>query len=103
MYEYQIEVVRWIDGDTLEALVDLGFYVNLLARFRIKNFDTPERGQPNFKEATQCANELYPLGTRIIVKTEKLNGFANDKYGRYLIELPVLKALLESRDLLKTA
>lgn len=101
MYEYTMTVDRWIDGDTLSAKVDLGFYISLEARFRIKFLDTPERGQLNFKEATDCANKLYPPGTKIVVKTEKLSGFANDKYGRWLIELPELVKTLTEQNLLK--
>lgn len=99
MYQYEITVQRWIDGDTLSATVDLGFYVSIKTRFRIRNIDTPERGQHNFKEATQAANELYPPGTKIVVSVTKTGAF--DKYGRWLIELPKLAELLEERQLLK--
>ena len=99
MYQYQVEIKKWIDGDTLEAVVDLGFYVSILVRFRIIGIDTPERGEQNYREATDAANKLYPPGTKIVVKTEKTG--PRDKYGRWLIELPNLAKLLAEQDLLK--
>ncbi len=101
MYEYEIEIKKWIDGDTVEAIVDLGFYVSISVRFRIIGMDTPERGESNFKEATDAANKLYPPGTKIIVKTKKTG--SRDKYGRWLIELPELTKLLTEQNLLKPA
>lgn len=35
-------VTRVIDGDTFDALVDLGFYVSIKQRFRILGIDAPE-------------------------------------------------------------
>lgn len=99
MYEYEIAVERWIDGDTLVASVDLGFYVAIKVRFRISDIDTPERGQPNFKEATDVANNLYPPGTKLIVAVKKVGGY--DKYGRWLIELPELAKTLTEQNLMK--
>lgn len=99
MYNYEIEVKRWIDGDTVSAIVDLGFYVAINARFRIMNIDTPERGEPKFLEAKAAASGLYPPGTKLIVTVKKVGGY--DKYGRWLIELPVLAKLLEEQNLLK--
>ncbi len=100
MYEYEITVQKWIDGDTVEAIVNLGFYVSINTRFRIIGIDTPERGQPNYKEASNAANKLYPPDTKIVVKTKKSG--SRDKYGRWLIELPALAKLLAEQNLLKT-
>lgn len=100
MYSYEITVKRWVDGDTLVASVDLGFYVSIKVRFRISNIDTPERGQPNFKEATTVANNIYPPDTKLIVSVKKDGGY--DKYGRWLIELPELAKLLKEQNLMKS-
>lgn len=40
MYTYQIEIKRWIDGDTVDTDVDLGFNVKINVRFRLLDVDT---------------------------------------------------------------
>lgn len=82
LYEYAGTVVRWIDGDTAELTLDLGFHVSITDHFRISGIDTPERGQPGAAEATARARELAPPGERILVRTTK--GGEGDKYGRWL-------------------
>ena len=78
-YTYNAEVVRWIDGDTVDLKVDLGFTVWVNQRFRLEGIDTPERGQPNYIAARDRANVIAPPGTKCIVQSRK-----TDKYGRYL-------------------
>ena len=99
MYEYNIEIKRWIDGDTVDAVVDLGFFVSISVRFRIMEIDAPERGEQNFRKATDAANKLYPPGTKIVVETKKSG--SRDKYGRWLISLPELAKILVEQNLLK--
>ena len=42
LYEYNAKVKRIIDGDTVDAYVDLGFKTHLEIRIRLKGIDTPE-------------------------------------------------------------
>jgi micrococcal nuclease len=81
-YEYNAKVVRWIDGDTVELTVDLGFHLTKTDHFRLDGIDTPERGKPGYKEATARAMSLAPVGTEVHTVTSKA-----DKYGRYLAVL----------------
>lgn len=50
--QYPARLLRVIDGDTVDLDVDLGFRVhgNPL-RFRFKDVNAPERGQPGWAEA----------------------------------------------------
>lgn len=88
MYEYNAEVVRWVDGDTVDMLVDLGFKTTVHQRFRIYDLDTPERGEDGYHQAKYLAEASYPVGSKIQIKTVK--PLVSDKYGRYLVELPYL-------------
>lgn len=101
MYQYKMEIKKWIDGDTVDAVVDLGFFVSISVRFRIMEIDAPEKGEVGFKEATDAANKLYPPGTKIVVETRKSG--SRDKYGRWLISLPELAKILAEQNLLKPA
>jgi len=78
-YEYHATVNRWVDGDTVELTVDLGFHLTFRDHFRLAGIDTPERGRPGATAATTRANELAPVGAQVLARTSK-----GDKYGRWL-------------------
>ena len=42
MYEYKCEVTRVVDGDTVDAIIDLGFDISYKSRVRLYGIDTPE-------------------------------------------------------------
>jgi micrococcal nuclease len=42
MYTYAARCVRVVDGDTIDAVVDLGFHLSATLRFRFYGIDTPE-------------------------------------------------------------
>ena len=50
MYEYKIKVLRVIDGDTLDALLDIGFMVHKKIRIRLMGIDTPESRTRDLEE-----------------------------------------------------
>jgi micrococcal nuclease len=78
-YHYDAEVIRWIDGDTVELDVDLGFRLRYRDHFRLDGIDTPERGKPLAAEAKARAMSLTPAGSTVHIGTTK-----GDKYGRWL-------------------
>lgn len=80
MYNYKAEIVRWIDGDTVDMIVDMGFKMTTEQRFRLHGIDTPERGQAGFHEAREFAAFLAPEGSVVRVHTFK----DPDSFGRYL-------------------
>lgn len=84
MYKYQARVERWIDGDTVVLLIDLGFYLNTVQTFRLNGVDTPERGKPGFTDAVHRVLELAPPNSWVEVTTYKA-----DKYGRWLVDIIV--------------
>lgn len=90
MYEYNATVTRVIDGDTVEAMVDLGFCTHVNLNFRLFGIDTPEMHSTNLveREKAQAAkNRLIDLieGKDVVVRTHKA-----DKYGRWLAEIKVV-------------
>ena len=82
-YVYAAEVLRWVDGDTVDLTIDLGFHMTFEGRFRLYGVDTPERGQPNHDEAWLHAALVAPPGAKVLARTLK----APDKYGRWLAEI----------------
>ena len=85
MWTYRCRVVRVVDGDTVDVVVDLGFGVHKSERVRLADVDTPERGDPLWGEATQY--------TRAWLETHSADGLTlrstkpRDKYGRYLAHI----------------
>lgn len=74
----RVKVDRVVDGDTAIMTVDLGFDINYKHSFRLYGIDTPEKGQPGFREATEA------LKSMIEGKTVSIDYFTEDKYGRPL-------------------
>jgi micrococcal nuclease len=78
-YQYRATVERWIDGDTVELTIDLGFRMTYRDHFRLEGIDTPERGQGGAAAATAFCEAWAPPGTQVEAVTSK-----SDKYGRWL-------------------
>lgn len=84
MYEYDAQVVRWVDGDTVDLRVDLGFGTSWASRFRLYGVDTPERGQPGYTEATAFCMGAAPAGAEVRIRSYRPEMMHQDKYGRWL-------------------
>ena len=85
MYKYKTKVVRWVDGDTLLCLIDLGFYTFKEERLRLARIDTPElRGEEKEKgkEVKKIVTDRYPVGTELLIESKK-----RDRYGRFIAEI----------------
>ena len=50
MYTYKIDVLRVIDGDTIDASIDLGFDVKIKKRIRFMGINTPESRTRDLEE-----------------------------------------------------
>lgn len=92
MYEYSAKIISVYDGDTVRAIIDLGFGVILNGydgkgvKLRLHGLNTPEvRGEE--KEAGKISRDKLReriLGKDVILKTFK---DATGKYGRYIAEI----------------
>lgn len=81
-YRYKATVVRWVDGDTVDLSVDLGFTVWVRQRFRLAGVNTPERGVLGWQNAIDYCNSYAAVGAEVEVDSTK-----TDKYGRYLAKI----------------
>ena len=94
MYQYKISnIIRVIDGDTVEATLDLGFNIHLKQTIRLTNIDAPsirtldEEVKKYGLRAKEKLEEYLKTGDRIIVATQNPN--KTEKFGRVLGELYV--------------
>ena len=99
MYEYKAKLLRVIDGDTVDCVIDLGFNVRLKERVRLKGIDTPETRTRDLEEkkrgfaAKERVQEAFKYSDEFTIITEIDK---KGKYGRILgtIMLPDRKISL---------
>lgn len=86
MYEYNInEVLKIVDGDTVDILIDVGFDMLRKERVRLNRIDTPESSSKDITEK-QLGLEAKEYLTNWLKKNKKLRikTTKDDKYGRIL-------------------
>lgn len=81
MYEYAATVVRVIDGDTVDLVIDLGLHVQTATRVRLLGLNAAEHGTPEGDAATAWLRDKLPVGYLLMVRTKKDK---TEKYGRWL-------------------
>ena len=90
MYEYSAKIRRWVDGDTVDVTLDLGFDILYNNRIRLYGINTPESRTRDLEEkkrglaAKDRVKELCPVGSSITLKTTK---DGRGKFGRILGEI----------------
>jgi|TARA_R100001530_G_scaffold53128_1_gene39246 micrococcal nuclease len=91
MYEYNCEVKRVVDGDTVDVVIDLGFSIHYASRVRLHGIDTPESRTRNKDEKVRgLMSKQYLIDEldkgQVVIKTKKDK---KGKFGRVLGELYV--------------
>ena len=88
-YIYRIKsITKVVDGDTIDANIDLGFDISLTKRIRLAGIDTPESRTTNLKEkalgleSKEWLKKSLEGAKDIIIKTEKPD--STEKYGRII-------------------
>jgi len=86
-YRYRATILDIVDGDTFDAMVDLGFESFQRKRFRVYGIDTPERGSDKWAAARADLQKLLLRGNNLRIATFKDR---RDKYGRYVADVVIL-------------
>ena len=85
MYEYSATLIKIVDGDTVDVLIDLGFNTTKKERVRLLGIDTPESATKDLAEkklgieAKEYITQWFTKNTPFRLQTTK-----DDKYGRIL-------------------
>ena len=90
MYTYNIKLLKVVDGDTIDAKIDLGFDVSVKKRVRFLGVNAPESRTRDLEEKARglaAKDRVKQLleGTNKI----QLNSHGVGKYGRVLGELHI--------------
>jgi micrococcal nuclease len=88
-YIYRVKkVIKVVDGDTIDADIDLGFDISLTKRVRLSGVDTPESRTTDLKEKAlglevkEWLKHKLEGAKDILIKTELPD--STEKYGRIL-------------------
>jgi micrococcal nuclease len=88
-YIYRIKsITKVVDGDTIDADIDLGFDISLTKRIRLAGIDTPEsRTKDAYEknlglESKDWIKNRLEFAKDILIKTEKPD--STEKYGRII-------------------
>tara|TARA_Y100000401_G_C8234877_1_gene179985 strand:+ start:178 stop:537 length:360 start_codon:yes stop_codon:yes gene_type:complete len=91
MYEYNAELRRVVDGDTVDVTIDCGFNMHVKERVRLKGINTPECRTRDLEEKerglaakARLIEILDSWGNRMIIRTSIDK---KGKFGRLLGEL----------------
>ena len=89
MYEYRVkQVLKIVDGDTIDVDIDLGFDISFAQRVRLAGIDTPESRTTDKKEKAlglevkQRLKDILSKSSSVVIRTEKPD--STEKYGRIL-------------------
>ena len=81
--EYKnVKLVKVVDGDTFDFLVDVGFDVHVSIRTRLLGYNAPEMKTPEGLPAKNIVIELFSTARNLVIQTMKDK---KCKYGRYLV------------------
>jgi micrococcal nuclease len=84
MYNYNIDVIRVIDGDTIDCFIDLGFNVSIKSRIRLHGINTPETRTKNIKEKHYGIEAKLKLFKLLEEKEVTMVSHGIGKFGRVL-------------------
>tara|TARA_Y100000114_G_C11629304_1_gene263620 strand:- start:123 stop:488 length:366 start_codon:yes stop_codon:yes gene_type:complete len=89
MYKYKCKLVRVVDGDTADVLIDLGFDTWRKSRLRFKGVDTWEKRTRDKEEKIKgiAASAFTQKYLEMNEGNFVIQSFGRGKYGRVLAEI----------------
>ena len=88
MYNYKAKIIAVYDGDTVTAVVDLGFLHSQEMKLRLYGIDTPEMRGPEKAEGKKVRDIVREM---ILDKEVEIQSYKDKqgKYGRYLANIVI--------------
>jgi len=82
VYTYAARVIRVVDGDTIDACIDVGFGIGLSDRLRFKGIDSPEAETAEGRQAGEFLEDYLARCPLIVIRS-----FKSEIYGRWLADV----------------
>lgn len=91
LYEY-LRIIEVVDGDTIDAEIDLGFGAFIRQRIRLFGINAPEKNTIEGEAAKERLASLFASAKKIRMWTTKTRQATDrkEKYGRYLGQFEVV-------------
>lgn len=86
-YTYHAYVTNVVDGDTVDAVVHLGFMVTTMIRFRLNGVDTKEMNSVDENERLLARQAKEFVTEKLKNQWITLQSYKTDKYGRWLADI----------------
>ena len=89
MYKYKCKLVRVVDGDTADVMIDLGFDTWIKSRLRFKGVDTWEKRTRDKEEKIKglAATAFTQTYLELNEGQFTIQSYGKGKYGRVLAEI----------------
>jgi len=91
MYNYKARVTNVVDGDTIDVLIDLGFFVTVSHRIRVASYDAPESTwRAKTEEERQLGLDAKKVATGLLLDhdiTVLTHKDREDIYARYSADI----------------
>jgi micrococcal nuclease len=84
MYEYKATVTNVVDGDTLDAIIDVGFKMTTTQRIRLLGVDTAELTSKDPIERAKAQEAKLFVIEQLLSKLVTIQTTKADSFGRYL-------------------
>lgn len=82
LYTYHAQIERVVDGDTLLAVIDLGFQTRIRHYLRLRGLDAPELDTADGKKAKTFVERALAKVGHVLITSSR-----SDKYARYLADV----------------
>jgi endonuclease YncB( thermonuclease family) len=96
LYTYRAHLEHIIDGDTLRAIVDLGFRTAARRKFRLRGIDAPELEFPEGVKARKFVVKRLKESPVVVLRTHRA-----DKYDRYVADLLYLPGVTDAERIVR--
>lgn len=70
LYFYKVMSFRVIDGDTIEATIDLGYHTSMNLKYRLDRFDAPETFRPVTEAERQGGMKVSAKLTQLLLENQ---------------------------------
>lgn len=86
MYTYNAKIIGVVDGDTVDADLDLGCFVHTVARLRLLGVNAPELHGETREAGLRAKARLAELveGKTVVIQTHRDQ---REKFGRFLASI----------------
>lgn len=102
MFEYEAQVLKIIDGDTMLLQLDLGFNVHIIETVRLARINTPEHGKWSvdglIDPARNYIEKELPIGSVCIAQISR-----KEKYGRWLADILFMPGVKDRNEILESS